>query len=276
MRLSACLVIHNEEKLLPRCLESIKNIVDEIIVIHDGPCSDDSLEIAKRFGAKVFIRPYIGEAEYNRPFSYEKASGEWILQIDADEFLSDKAKIEIPKLVKSKDIDAFSFLWPYKDLHGYIKKGPFAVTLKPCLFRKKKMFMIGISHEYPRSYGRLKKLSDVILEHHQKENNYTRKSFQQKWLEWAKLQAKQIFYLEKAPTYNIDKLESNQIYLYYLNMRKFPIISGLREMVKFLIIYLTRGIIWSGLSSFKIAYFEQRYLWLVRIYLWRLKHGQQI
>ena len=41
--ISACLVVHNEEKLIGRCLESIKNLVDEIIVVHDGPCQDKTL-----------------------------------------------------------------------------------------------------------------------------------------------------------------------------------------------------------------------------------------
>ncbi len=58
--ISACLVIHNERVLLRRCLESIKHVVSEIIVVHDGECSDDSLKMAKEYGAKIFQRQFIG------------------------------------------------------------------------------------------------------------------------------------------------------------------------------------------------------------------------
>lgn len=276
MKLSACLVIHNEEKLLPRCLESIKDIADEIIVVHDGPCKDKSLEIAKKFGAKVFSRPFIGEAEYHRPFSYSKAKGEWILQIDADEFLLPKTREAISKLVRAEDVDAYSFSWPYHDGKDYIRFGPFAKTQKPCLFRKRKMYMIGISHEYPRTYGVLQKRTDLQLGHLPLHNNLSQKVLQSKWVRWAKLQARQIFHIEEAPTYNINRLKLNPIYTYYINMRRFPILSGICECFKFLLIYLTRGILWSSSYSVKVAFFELKYLWLVRFYLFKFKYGRRI
>lgn len=276
MKISACLVICNEEKLLPRCLESIKDVVDEIIVVHDGPCSDKSLEIVREFGAEVFVRKLVGEAEYHRPFSFKKAKGEWILQIDADEFLPEKTKRAIPKLIKAKDTDAYSFLWLYPEKGEYIEKGPFSKTLKPCLFRENKMFMIGISHEYPRTYGKLVKRPDLHLEHKTEYNNYTRKAYKDKWIKWARLQAEQICHIDKAPIYNIGQLKSNPVYIYYENMRKHPVISGMIESFKYLMIYLTRGILWSGWYSVKIAFFELRYIWLIRFYLLKLKHGKRI
>ena len=87
-KISACLVVHNEEKVIRRCLDSIKNVVDEIIVVHDGPCTDKTMEIAREYGAKIYEQPFNGEAEKHRPFSYRMTSGAWILQIDADEYLS--------------------------------------------------------------------------------------------------------------------------------------------------------------------------------------------
>lgn len=272
MKLSACIVIRNEEKLLPRCLTSIKQVVDEIILVHDGPCNDKSLAIGRQFGARIFVRSSIGEAEYHRPFCFEKAKGEWILQIDADEFLSEKAKKEIPQLIKSDGCDGYSFLWPYPDgKGGYIKKGPFAKTLKPCLFRREKMFMIGISHEYPRTYGSLCKRPDVILEHQPEYDNFTFEVFRKKWTTWAELQAKQIKNINKAPTFNIADSVKKKVFFHYLYMRKHPVLSGLAETFKFLTIYLLRGILLSGGQSLKIAIFELLYLWLVKINLLKLE-----
>ena len=81
-KISACLVIANEAAVLERCLSSLQGVTDEIVLVHDGPCVDESLDIASRFGAKVFVANKIGEAEPHRPFSYEQATGEWVLQIE--------------------------------------------------------------------------------------------------------------------------------------------------------------------------------------------------
>lgn len=276
MRLSACIVINNEEVLLPRCLESIKKVVDEIIVVHDGVCKDKSLQIAKKFGAKIFVRPYIGEAEYHRPFSYEKANGEWILQIDADEFLPRKEALEIQSLINSKRVDAYSFYWPYPQGNDYVKSGPFANTFKPCLFRKSKMYMIGISHEYPRTYGKLVKKRDFHLGHSPLYNNFLWKALKTKWKKWAVLQAKQINLLEKSPTFNIVSLDTNSVFNHYKNMRRFPICSGIIESVKFIFIYIKRGIFFAGIYSIKIALMELIYIWMVRVFLLSYKYGKRL
>src|SRR3989344_7015472 len=107
LKISACLVIYNEGKVLRRCLESLEDVVEEIIIVHDGECKDKSLKIAREFGAKVYIREHIGEAEYHRPFAFNQAKGDWILHIDADEFLSKRTRQEISKLIKSKECDAY-------------------------------------------------------------------------------------------------------------------------------------------------------------------------
>ena len=125
-KISACLVVHNEEKVIKRCLESLKGTVDEIIIVHDGKCKDESLIIARKYKARVFIRDFIGEAEYHRPFAFKKARGDWILHIDADESLNMKIKNAIPALVKSNKCDAYVFAWPYPDKGGFMKYGPFS------------------------------------------------------------------------------------------------------------------------------------------------------
>lgn len=270
--ISACLVIRNEEENLTRCLESITYVVREIIIVHDGQCTDSSLQIAKKFQANIFIREFIGEAEYHRPFTFQNATSSWILQIDADEFLSRQLQVEIPKLVVDDKYDAYSFSWPYPEKNSYLKKGPFAKTVKSCLFRKNKLYMLGISHEYPKTFGKLKKRIDLLLEHKPSYDNFTFGSFQQKWHKWALLQAHQIYYVEQAPTYKIPSNEKKHAIRYFTFMRRHPVISGIHETAKFLIIYFRRGILLSNLKTWQIAVMELAYLWLVRINLLKLKY----
>ncbi len=99
--LSACLVVCNEESRIKDCLESIKNCVDEIIVVHDGPCADKTLDIAKKYTKNIFVHQKVGNAEILRSYAYRKSTGDWILKIDADERLSKEAQRKIRNLKKN-------------------------------------------------------------------------------------------------------------------------------------------------------------------------------
>ncbi|MBM4053765.1 MAG: DUF4071 domain-containing protein [Planctomycetes bacterium] len=94
--ISACMIVKNEEKFLPQCLESIKDAVDEIIIVDTGS-TDKTVDIAKSFGAKVYHHPWRNSFSEARNHSLSYATCEWILQIDADEELE---REDIPLLYK--------------------------------------------------------------------------------------------------------------------------------------------------------------------------------
>ena len=110
MKLSVCMIVKNEEKTLARCLYSIKDIADEIIFVDTGS-TDKTTDIAQEFGAKVFSFIWQDNFSAARNFSLEKATGDWVLVIDADEVLSsgvgDKLKTV---LSQQKDYKAFRIL----------------------------------------------------------------------------------------------------------------------------------------------------------------------
>ena len=83
---SLCMIVKDEEKVIGRCLESIKGIVDEIIVVDTGS-SDKTVEIAQSYGAKLYYFQWNQNFSDARNFSISKATKEWILIIDADEYL---------------------------------------------------------------------------------------------------------------------------------------------------------------------------------------------
>ena len=86
-KLSVTLATFNEEKFLPACLESIKDIVDEIVIV-DGTSTDNTREIAKKSGAKIIVRENPKNFHINKKMANDAATGEWILQLDADEVVS--------------------------------------------------------------------------------------------------------------------------------------------------------------------------------------------
>ena len=101
MKLSVVLATRNEEENIGRCLESVKDIADEMIVI-DEYSTDKTIEIAKKFGAKVFLEPHHDIFHITKQKALEKAKGEWILQLDADEVVSPELKEDIKKVLENK------------------------------------------------------------------------------------------------------------------------------------------------------------------------------
>lgn len=106
MRLSAVLIAKNEEELLPRCLESLKGF-DEIIVCDTGS-EDKTVEIARRYTDKVYTDfTWCDNFAKARNHAKSKATGDWILSIDADETLCDLAAVrETVALAESKQVKA--------------------------------------------------------------------------------------------------------------------------------------------------------------------------
>jgi len=93
--ITACMIVKNEERLLPGCLESIRDWVDEIIVVDTGS-TDRTKDIARDYGARVFEQPWADDFAKHRNYSIEQASGDWIFIIDADErFVID----DVPRII---------------------------------------------------------------------------------------------------------------------------------------------------------------------------------
>ncbi len=102
MKLSLCLATHNEETSLDSCLESAKNIVDEIVIV-DGSSTDKTVEIAKKYGARVIVTDNPPMFHINKQKALDACKGDWILQLDADERLSSELASEIKKVIKMSE-----------------------------------------------------------------------------------------------------------------------------------------------------------------------------
>ncbi len=88
-KLSVCLIVKNEEPVLRRCLECAVRFADELVVVDTGS-ADRSVEIAREFTDKVFIHPWRNSFAEARNFSYSQATGEWLMWLDADDFIDDE------------------------------------------------------------------------------------------------------------------------------------------------------------------------------------------
>lgn len=124
-RLSVALATFNEEKCLRDCLNSIKSLAEEIVVV-DGSSTDKTTEIAKSFGAKVIVVENKPVFHINKQLAIDNCRGEWVLQLDADEIIPPELAEEI-KLITSHQLpvadDAYWIKRQKMFLGRWIKKG---------------------------------------------------------------------------------------------------------------------------------------------------------
>lgn len=219
-KISACIVLFNEEEKIRRCLESLVGLVDEIVIIHDGRCNDRTLDIAGEYTKRIYILEHIGEAEPHRPFSFKTAKYEWILQIDADEFLSEELRGNLRKLVNDDSVSAYELLWPIWDGKKYLTK---QWPRKRCLFKKEKVSFLGIPHYVVNVSGKILKCN-FILEHRPDYNNLAWSVFSKKWIDWSKIQAR--VYLK----------DFGAIEKYNYNNNSWPSIIKLRKRIPLILV----------------------------------------
>jgi glycosyltransferase involved in cell wall biosynthesis len=98
-KLSLCMIVKNETENLARCLDSVKGVVDEMIVMDTGS-TDDTIAIAKSYGATVPIYNWQGNFSQARNEALKYVTGDWILVLDADEELNPSI---VPKIFRTMD-----------------------------------------------------------------------------------------------------------------------------------------------------------------------------
>ncbi|WP_046227677.1 TPR domain-containing glycosyltransferase [Paenibacillus dauci] len=93
LTISLCMIVKNEDKVLNRCLNSVKDQVDEIILVDTGS-TDNTLEIAKHYTDKIYHFDWVDDFAAARNYSISKATGDYILILDADEYFESNANLK--------------------------------------------------------------------------------------------------------------------------------------------------------------------------------------
>ncbi|HTP26322.1 MAG TPA: glycosyltransferase [Anaeromyxobacteraceae bacterium] len=104
MRLSLCLIARDEEKMLPGCLSSVQDVVDEMVVVDTGS-RDATRAIASSFGAVVIDAPWQDDFSAPRNLAARRATGDFILLLDADERLAPGGGATLRDALRGADFD---------------------------------------------------------------------------------------------------------------------------------------------------------------------------
>ncbi|MEM4970744.1 MAG: glycosyltransferase family 2 protein [Sulfolobales archaeon] len=183
----------NSARDLERLLKNHVDIVDEILVI-DNFSQDDTIEVAKKYGAKVFQVKPRGCVEPNRMFGVKRASCDWVLYLDVDEILSPRLRRDLRSIVidaSRKGYAALSIAEANLDSSGRLLLGPFWPDRHIRIYQRDKVVYKGIIHEHPRIMGRIMDLPANIyyIVHLANLNSYSRKIKIKKILNYARLEA---------------------------------------------------------------------------------------
>jgi glycosyltransferase involved in cell wall biosynthesis len=100
--ISLCMIVKNEEEHLEKCLNSVKELVDEIVIVDTGS-SDSTKKIAKRYTDKVFDFKWVNNFSKARNESLKHATKDWILVLDADEVINQEDHAKIKQAIHKAD-----------------------------------------------------------------------------------------------------------------------------------------------------------------------------
>lgn len=177
---SLCMIVRDEEKNLRRCLDCLKDLMDEMIIVDTGS-TDKTIEIAKSYGASVYNFKWIDDFAAARNYAFSKATCDYIYSADADEVLNKK---DIEQFQKLKEVMDISDDEPSIDIVQMYYCGQtsgkgrsvynFDRELRPKLFRRLRTFIWeNPIHEQIRTEP-LVFDSDIEIQHMQSEDHASR------------------------------------------------------------------------------------------------------
>lgn len=165
--ISLCMIVRDEEDVIGRCLDSVKDIADEIIIVDTGS-TDKTKEIVSKYTNKIYDFKWEDDFAKARNFSFSKATKDYILWLDADDVILEEDYRKFIKLKKSLDTNIDIYMMKY----NYIldKEGnPILVQNRERLLRRKKNYQwISPIHEVIIPEGRIKNI-DIAITHKKKE-----------------------------------------------------------------------------------------------------------
>lgn len=171
--ISLCMIVKNEEKILARCLDSIAELMDEVIIVDTGS-TDKTKEIAAQYTDKIYDFTWVDDFSAARNFAFSKATKEYIYTADADEVLSaeNRERFRMLKEAMLPEIEIVQMKYGNQLQNGTVYN--FDEEYRPKLFKRQRGFVwIDPIHETIRTEPVVFD-SDIIITHLQEESHAKR------------------------------------------------------------------------------------------------------
>ena len=165
--ISLCMIVKDEEDVIGRCLESVKDIVDEIIIVDTGS-TDRTKKIVSKFTDKIYDFEWVQDFAKARNFSFSKATKDYILWLDADDVILEEDRKKFKEL--KANIDGSVDLYQMK--YNYIvdaNNNPTLVQVRARLLKREKNYQwVSPIHEVIIPTGNIEKV-DIAITHKKQE-----------------------------------------------------------------------------------------------------------
>ncbi|MCX7922732.1 MAG: glycosyltransferase [Clostridia bacterium] len=218
--ISLCMIVKNEEETLGKCLESVCDIVDEIIIVDTGS-TDKTKEIAKGFTSKIYDFEWIDDFSAARNYSFSKATMDYIFWLDADDVLleEDRQKFKRLKETLEPEVDVVMMRYNYAfDEHGNVT----LTHLRERLSKRSKNFKWKDPiHEYLEFNGKV--ITEEINITHKRVHNATGRNlrvFERMVAEGKTFSPRNLFYYAKELYYNARYKDATEYFNKFLDSEK--------------------------------------------------------
>ncbi|MBC5997895.1 glycosyltransferase family 2 protein [Romboutsia hominis] len=169
------MIVKNEENVIDRCLNSVKNVVDEIIIVDTGS-TDNTVAKAENLGAIVYKFKWIDDFAEARNYSFSKATKDYILWLDADDILEDDDVKKLEELKVNLDQSVDSVMMNYVLQVDKYGNSIYSLKRNRLVKRSRNFRWIGYVHEYLEVYGNIIQ-SDINIVH-KKDKEYTSRNLE--------------------------------------------------------------------------------------------------
>lgn len=245
--ISVTIITLNEEKNIKAALESVKDLANEIVVVDCGS-KDKTVEIAKRFGAKVFSRKFDNFAN-QKNWATLKTSNEWILSLDADEIISKELAGEIKIAIQDNNYSGYLISRRNFILGAEIKHSRWSPDKHIWLWKKNKGKWVGDVHEEVKVLGKIGLLKSAKIHNsHQSVADFIEANDQ-----YSDLESQVLF--------------SNKVSFSFSKMIKMSVFE-------FCIRFIYKKGFLDGWRGFVLAYLMAMYQLMVWIKLWDLEKSK--
>ena len=173
--LSLCMIVKDEGKTLERCLNSVKSFINEIIIVDTGS-KDNTVEIAKKFNAKIYKFKWIDDFSAARNFAFSKATSDYIMWLDGDDFINEDDIKKIESLLSNMDSSYDYISAEYILARNSEGKVSTSLRRNRIVKRQSAFLWVGNVHEYLAVYG--KGLEGDFSIEHGKVKEYTDRNLQ--------------------------------------------------------------------------------------------------
>ncbi len=188
--ISLCMIVKNEELVLDRCLSSVKNLVDEIIIVDTGS-TDDTKNIAKKYTDKIYDFEWADDFSLARNFAFSKASCKYIMWLDADDIVPQKTIKNLLKIKNSLSADTYMLTYEIP----ISKNNSFSFYRERIIKNCDKAKWHGAVHECIIPFGKIEYLNLPIIHKKEKVSNPKRNlQIYEKVLKQRELTPRELYY----------------------------------------------------------------------------------